>query len=113
MTTGLIRKCDFGRHAVAQRAIFAPQQAHRLAHRVGSLGGEAASSRQEASAAFLVPSATSVDASSCSTSNLDSAEQLFGSILLAGQHVRAVSGQPDGEQHKSIWRKPDQHAVLT
>ena len=94
---------------MARRAVFAPQQAHR----VGSLGGEAASSRQEASAAFLVPSATSVDASSCSTSKLDSAEQLFGSIMLAGQHVRAVSGQPDGEQHKSIWRKPDQPAVLT
>tara|TARA_B110000259_G_scaffold152722_1_gene172770 strand:- start:72 stop:356 length:285 start_codon:yes stop_codon:yes gene_type:complete len=93
---------------VARRAIFAPQQAHR----VGSLGGEAASSRQEASAAFLVPSATSVDASSCSTSNLDSAEQRFGSIMLAGQHVSVTRGRPDGEQDWSTWQKPDQLAVL-
>ena len=93
---------------MARRAVFAPQQAHR----VRTLGGEAASSRQEASAAFLVPSATSEDASSCSTSNLDSAEQLFGSVMLAGQHVRATSGQPAGEQGWSIWQKPDQLAVL-
>ena len=95
---------------VARRAIFAPQQAHR----VGSLGGEAAASRQEASAVFLVPSATSEDASSCSTSNLDSAEQRFGSIMLAEQHVSVTRGRPDGEHEQdwSTWQKPDQLAVL-
>ena len=51
-------------------------RSRRTVH-IRSLGGEAASSRQDASAVFLVPSDASVDVSSCSTSNLDSAEQLF------------------------------------